>query len=101
MADSTTSSGSRPISAQAARIPGLDDRQRAAVEQAIRRTVRKIVHTPTVRAKEACARGDENLLQAARWLFGIDGREEDAVAGVEEDAVGGSADRVPAEGVAR
>ena len=65
--------------AQAARIPGLDERQRAAVEQAIRRTVRKVVHTPTVRAKEACARGDENLLQAARWLFGIDGREEEAV----------------------
>jgi len=63
--------------AQAARIPGLDDRQRAAVEQAIRRTVRKVVHTPTVRAKEACVRGDEHLLQAARWLFGIDGREEE------------------------
>ena len=62
--------------AHAARISGLDERQRAAVEQAIRRTVRKVVHTPTVRAKEACARGDENLLQAARWLFGIDGREE-------------------------
>ena len=69
--------------AQAARIPGLDERQRAAVEKAIRRTVRKVVHTPTVRAKEACARGDENLLQAARWLFGIDGREEEAA----DDAV--------------
>jgi glutamyl-tRNA reductase len=65
--------------AQAARIPGLDERQRAAVEQAIRRTVRKVVHTPTVRAKEASARGDENLLQAARWLFGIDGRDDETV----------------------
>ncbi|MGE5461123.1 MAG: glutamyl-tRNA reductase [Solirubrobacterales bacterium] len=63
--------------AAVARIPGLDERQRAAVEQAIRRTVRKVVHTPTVRAKEACARGDEHLLQAARWLFGIDGMSED------------------------
>ena len=62
--------------AAAVRIPGLDERQRAAVEQAIRRTVRKVVHTPTVRAKEACARGDESLLQAARWLFGIDGSTE-------------------------
>ncbi|GBC86099.1 Glutamyl-tRNA reductase [bacterium HR12] len=59
----------------AARIPGLDERQRAAVERAIRRTVRKLVHTPTVRAKEASARGDEALLQAARWLFGLDGLE--------------------------
>ncbi len=67
--------------AAAARIPGLDERQRAAVEQAIRRTVRKVVHTPTVRAKEACARGDESLLQAARWLFGIDGTTEGDVAG--------------------
>jgi len=58
------------------RIAGLDDRQRAAVEQLIRRTVHKVVHTPTVRAKEACARGDETLLQSARWLFGIDGTDE-------------------------
>jgi glutamyl-tRNA reductase len=62
---------------QAAKIAGLNDRQRAAVEQAIRRTVRKVVHTPTVRTKEASVRGDENLLRAARWLFGIDGRHEE------------------------
>jgi glutamyl-tRNA reductase len=66
--------------ARVARIPGLDERQQAAVEQAIRRTVRKVVHTPTVRAKEACARGDETLLQSARWLFGIDGTDESAAA---------------------
>jgi glutamyl-tRNA reductase len=65
----------------ASRIPGLDDRQRAAVEQAIRRTVRKVVHTPTLRAKEASVRGDEGLLQAARWLFGIDGTHEGALEG--------------------
>lgn len=66
--------------AAAARIPGLDERQRAAVEHAIRRSVRKVVHTPTVRAKEASARGDDLLLQAARWLFGIDGDEAAASA---------------------
>lgn len=64
--------------AAAARIPGLDERQRAAVEQAIRRSVRKVVHTPTIRAKEASARGDDLLLQAARWLFGIDGDDAGA-----------------------
>jgi glutamyl-tRNA reductase len=56
----------------AKKISGLDERQRAAVEQVIEQTVRKVVHTPTVRAKEAMARGDENLLQAARWLFGLE-----------------------------
>lgn len=65
----------------AARIAGLDERQRAAVERAIRRSVRKVVHTPTVRAKEASARGDEGLLEAARWLFGIDGTPDAATAG--------------------
>lgn len=64
----------------AARIPGLDERQRQAVERVIRRTVRKLVHTPTVRAKEASARGDETLLQAARWLFGLDGIESPSAA---------------------
>jgi glutamyl-tRNA reductase len=54
------------------KISGLDERQRAAVEQAIAHSVRKIVHLPTVRTKEACARGDESLLQAARWLFGLE-----------------------------
>ncbi len=57
------------------KISGLDERQRAAVELVIRRTVRKLVHLPTIRAKEACTRGDDNVLDAARWLFGIDGEE--------------------------
>ena len=61
------------------RIPGLDERQREALEQVIHRTVRKLVHTPTVRAKEAMTRGDDSVLQAARWLFGIDGELEDHV----------------------
>ncbi len=55
------------------RIPGLDERQRAAVELAIRKGVRKIVHVPTVRAKEACSRGDQALVDAAWWLFGLEG----------------------------
>ncbi|MGZ4109281.1 MAG: glutamyl-tRNA reductase [Actinomycetota bacterium] len=65
----------REARAAALRIPGLDERQRAAVEKAIRQSVRRVVHTPTVRAKEACARGDEDALQVARWLFGIDSLE--------------------------
>ncbi len=62
------------------KIHGLDERQRAAVEQVIEQTVRKVVHTPTIRAKEAMARGDENLLQAARWLFGLEEVEAELTA---------------------
>jgi glutamyl-tRNA reductase len=63
---------SEEAAAATKKIAGLDERQRAAVEQAIAHSVRKIVHLPTVRTKEACARGDETLLQAARWLFGLE-----------------------------
>ena len=59
------------------RMPDLDERQREALEQVIRRNVRKLVHTPTVRAKEAMKRGDDGVLQAARWLFGIEGELEE------------------------
>lgn len=59
--------------AAAKKVAGLDERQRAAVEMAIRRGIRKIVHLPTIRAKEACSRGDDAIVEAARWLFGLDG----------------------------
>lgn len=61
------------------KISGLDERQREALELAIRRTVRKLVHVPTTRAKEACTRGDDDVLEAARWLFGIDDEEHEHV----------------------
>ncbi|HWO70197.1 MAG TPA: glutamyl-tRNA reductase [Actinomycetota bacterium] len=63
------------------RIPGLDERQREAVARAIHRSVRKVVHLPTVRAKEACARGDDGLVEAARWLFGVDGEPAEPARG--------------------
>ncbi len=77
----------------AKKIPGLDERQRAAVERSINQTVRRVVHMPTVRTKEACARGDESLLQAARWLFGLEGYEADLNDAHEEvpDAVASTA----------
>jgi glutamyl-tRNA reductase len=59
------------------KLPELDERQREVVELVIRRTVRKLVHLPTTRAKEACTRGDDSVLDAARWLFGIDGDEHE------------------------
>jgi glutamyl-tRNA reductase len=80
----------------AKRIKGLDDAQRAAVQRAIEKTVRRVVHLPTVRTKEACARGDEHLLQAARWLFGL----EDADAAV-SSSMNGTAHSHAAEGAER
>ena len=65
------------------RSPGLDERQREAIREGVRRGIRKIVHLPTARAKEACSRGDLEVLEAAKWLFaldgdaGEDGRDED------------------------
>ena len=53
------------------KMPDLDDQGREALEAAMRRTVRKLIHTPTVRAKEAASHGDDDLLTAARFLFGI------------------------------
>ena len=71
------------------RIHGLDEKQRIAVERAIEATVRKVVHTPTVRTKEAVARGDDSLLQAARWLFGLEEYEAE-VADADTAANGGA-----------
>jgi glutamyl-tRNA reductase len=53
------------------KIGGLDQKQRAAVEQAIRHGIRRVIHLPTVRAKEACARGDDGVVEATRWLFDL------------------------------
>ena len=53
------------------KVPGLDEAEREAVEAALRRAVRKLIHVPTVRAKEAASQGDEDLLTAARYLFGF------------------------------
>jgi len=57
------------------KVHGLDEEGRAAVEAAMSRAVRKIVHRPTVRAKEAATRGDEEMLEAAKWLFGLTDEE--------------------------
>ena len=53
------------------KVPDLDEAGKEAVEAALRRAVRKLVHVPTVRAKEAASQGDEDLLTAARYLFGF------------------------------
>ncbi len=52
-------------------MPDLDERERAVVQAAIRRGIRKIVHLPTTRVRQACSHGDRDLLEAARWLFSL------------------------------
>lgn len=56
-----------------ARLVGLDDRQREAVEAVTRGVVAKLLHEPTVRLKDAAGtpRG-ERLAEALRALFDLD-----------------------------
>ena len=55
------------------KAPDLDERTRSLVSAAVTRAVRKVLHAPTTRGKEAAARGDAAGLATARWLFGLDG----------------------------
>ena len=56
-----------------ARLAGLDERQRAAVEAVTRGLVNKLLHDPMVRGKTLAARPDGDLYVAAlRELYGLD-----------------------------
>jgi glutamyl-tRNA reductase len=62
-----------------ARLAGLDERQRAAVEAVTRGLVNKLLHDPMVRGKTPAARPDGDLYVAAlRELYGLDPRPGDA-----------------------
>jgi glutamyl-tRNA reductase len=55
------------------RLPELDDRERAEVEQTVRRVVQTLLHTPTVRVKELTeAPVGLSYADALRELFGLD-----------------------------
>jgi len=55
------------------RLPRLGDRERAEVEQAVRRVVQTLLHTPTVRVKELTdAPEGLSYADALRELFGLD-----------------------------
>jgi glutamyl-tRNA reductase len=56
-----------------ARLAGLDERQRAAVEAVTRGLVNKLLHDPMVRGKTLAARPDGDLYVAAlRQLYHLD-----------------------------
>jgi glutamyl-tRNA reductase len=55
------------------KLPELGERERAEVEQAVRRVVQTLLHTPTVRVKELTeAPAGLSYAEALRELFGLD-----------------------------
>jgi glutamyl-tRNA reductase len=63
-----------------ARLPGLDPRVRAEVEQTVQRVVDKVLHAPTVRVKQLAGEpGGHSYADALGKLFGLDQSAVDAV----------------------
>ncbi|MFJ8742584.1 glutamyl-tRNA reductase [Embleya sp. NPDC127516] len=55
------------------RVPEMDDRVRAEVEQTVRRVVDKLLHAPTVRVKQLAGEpGGSSYADALRMLFDLD-----------------------------
>ncbi|MFD7408895.1 glutamyl-tRNA reductase [Streptomyces sp. NPDC059866] len=55
------------------RLPGLDDKQRSEIRQAVHRVVDKLLHAPTVRVKQLAAEpGGAGYADALRTLFDLD-----------------------------
>jgi len=74
------------------RVPNLGDRERAEVEQTVRRVVQTLLHTPTVRVKELTeAPVGLSYAEALHELFGLDRAVPAAVTAtpltLEDDAV--------------
>ncbi|GAA5166900.1 glutamyl-tRNA reductase [Ornithinimicrobium tianjinense] len=76
------------------RLPHLPDDERAEVRQAVQRVVDKLLHTPTVRAKQlhsADATSPGDYGQALRELFGLDPHEVAVVSTPPAAGPGGAA----------
>jgi glutamyl-tRNA reductase len=62
------------------RLPGLDPVQRDEVARALRRTVEKLLHVPTVRMKELAAdEGGHSYAEALHTLFDLDPHAIEAI----------------------
>jgi glutamyl-tRNA reductase len=61
------------------RVPGLDDTTRAEMRQTLRRVTDKLVHQPTIRAKELGNRSAVSYATALAELFALDPEAVDAV----------------------
>ena len=56
-----------------ARMPHLSDADRQELDEATRQMVNRLLHSPTVRLREAAGRArSTEMVQAARWLFELD-----------------------------
>ncbi|MXM62559.1 glutamyl-tRNA reductase [Streptomyces sp. HUCO-GS316] len=67
------------------RLPGLDDKQRGEITQAVKRVVDKLLHAPTVRVKQLAAEpGGAGYADALRTLFDLDPETVAAVSRAED-----------------
>ncbi|MEU1405516.1 glutamyl-tRNA reductase [Streptomyces sp. NPDC005728] len=67
------------------RLPGLDERQRGEIRQAVHRVVDKLLHAPTVRVKQLAAEpGGAGYADALRTLFDLDPETVAAVSRAED-----------------
>lgn len=85
----------------------LSEREAAAVQELTTRLVNKLLHTPTVRLKEAAAGGQGHLYaEALRYLFDLEEKTDEAhyyrdssqQAGDDTDTMGGRAPATPVVG---
>jgi glutamyl-tRNA reductase len=93
------------------RVPGLDPRARHEVERTVRRVVDKLLHTPTVRAKQFAAESGVSYADALRELFDLDPTAVHALSALADgvaadttwraDAADETADPVSSKGNAR
>ena len=66
----------RELERMLARMPDLPEAERAAIDAFTRQMMNRMLHTPTVRLREAAAGGDGgDIVHAARYLFALDDAE--------------------------
>ncbi|MFJ4783474.1 glutamyl-tRNA reductase [Streptomyces sp. NPDC088794] len=69
------------------RLPGLDERHRAEINQTVKRVVDKLLHAPTVRVKQLAAEpGGAGYADALRTLFDLDQETVASVSRADEGA---------------
>ena len=63
------------------RMPQLSDAERASLDEMTRQMMNRMLHSPTVRLREAAANGrGGDIVPAARFLFGLDETEDESTA---------------------
>ena len=79
----------------AGRLPDLDPRERAEIEQTVQRVVDKVLHAPTVRVKQLAGEvmegSGESYADVLSKLFGLDQAAVDAVTRADIEVLPGEA----------